>query len=199
MTDKMEELELRERLSLIENMISEGRRTTESWGWSFVLWGVAYGVAILWSVWGNPALAWPVTMVAASAVTIALIARRERDKAGTTIGRAVGAVWTGMGISLFVVLMSLGMSGRADLHTFSAIIGGMLGTANATSSMILRWRMQFATAVVWWAMAIVASFSSELVTQIAFVVALFFCQIVFGVYCIVRESRKRKDGGLAHA
>ena len=46
------EQELKDRLSLIENMIAEGRRTTSSWGWVFVLWGVAYYVAIAWSTWG---------------------------------------------------------------------------------------------------------------------------------------------------
>ncbi len=199
MQEETTKQDLSERLNLIEAMIAEGRRKTERWGWSFVLWGVAYGVAILWSVWGSAAMAWPVTMLAASALTIVLIARRERGKAETTIGRAVGAVWMGMGISLFLVLLSLGISGRADLHTFAAIIGGMLGTANVTSSIILRWRMQLVAALVWWVMAIIACFGSDRVTQVAFVVALFFCQIVFGVYCIVRETQKRKSGGLAHA
>ena len=48
MQDNTNESEIRERLNLIENMISEGRRTTESWGWSFILWGVAYYIAIAW-------------------------------------------------------------------------------------------------------------------------------------------------------
>ena len=46
MTGNSEEQELKDRLSLIESMIAEGRRNTESWGWTFVLWGVAYYVAI---------------------------------------------------------------------------------------------------------------------------------------------------------
>ena len=39
MTGNAEEMELKDRLSLIETMIAEGRRTTESWGWTFVLLG----------------------------------------------------------------------------------------------------------------------------------------------------------------
>ena len=46
MNSNPEELELKDRLNLIETMIAEGRRTTESWGWTFVLWGVAYYVAM---------------------------------------------------------------------------------------------------------------------------------------------------------
>jgi len=49
MTGNVEEQELKDRLSLIESMIAEGRRTTESWAWTFVFWGVAYYVAILWT------------------------------------------------------------------------------------------------------------------------------------------------------
>ena len=55
MTTSNEEMELKDRLSLIETMIAEGRRTTESWAWTFVLWGVAYYVAIFWTALNH----WP--------------------------------------------------------------------------------------------------------------------------------------------
>ena len=45
--------DLNERLNLIEAMIAEGRRKTESWGWTFLLWGVAYYVAIGWVALGG--------------------------------------------------------------------------------------------------------------------------------------------------
>ena len=48
-----EEQELKDRLSLIESMIARGPADTESWGWTFVLWGVAYYVAIGWAAWDN--------------------------------------------------------------------------------------------------------------------------------------------------
>ena len=53
MTANGEEIELKDRLRLIESMIAEGRRSTESWGWTFVLWGVAYYVALAWSILGR--------------------------------------------------------------------------------------------------------------------------------------------------
>ena len=56
MNANTEEQDLKDRLSLIETMIAEGRRTTESWGWTFVLWGVAYYVAIAWSSMGEAAI-----------------------------------------------------------------------------------------------------------------------------------------------
>ena len=65
MTVNVEELELKDRLSLIESMIAEGRRTTESWAWTFVFWGVAYYVAIAWTAFNQWPYAWLVTMTGA--------------------------------------------------------------------------------------------------------------------------------------
>jgi hypothetical protein len=191
----IEEQELKDRLSLIESMIAEGRRTTESWGWTFVLWGVAYYIAIAWSVWGKSYIAWPVTMIAAAILTGIFASRSASKRPETTIGRAMMAIWAGMGISTFLLMMSLSISGRLELHVAVAIVGAMLGAANATSSIILKWRMQFACALVWWAAAVTSCFISEAHAGIVFLVALFFCQIVFGIYGMVAESRKRKSSG----
>jgi hypothetical protein len=184
--------ELRDRLSLIENMIAEGRRTTESWGWTFVLWGVAYYVAMAWSYFANSNYAWPVTMIAACALMGVLISRKAQQRPETTIGRSMMAIWLSMGISLFLLLLCLGLGGRFDFHIFVAIIGAMLGMANATSSVILRWKMQFAGAMVWWAAAAAACFTSDKLTVAAFILAIFFCQIVFGIYGMIAESREIK-------
>ena len=202
MTDQVAE-ELKDRLRLIESMIAEGRRTTESWGWTFVLWGVAYYIAIAWSTFGHSTMAWPVTMIAASILTFGLASRKASRHPETTLGRAMIAIWFGMGISIFVVLLALGFSGRADLHIAVAIVGAMLGSANATSSIILKWKMQFASALVWWTAAAVSCFLSETQTGILFLAAIFFCQIVFGIYCMIAESRKQKShsaaNGASHA
>ena len=84
--------ELTERLKLIESMMAEGRQRTESWGWTFVLWGVAY----LWQQrglqgWlagrlGQRYLAWPVTMIAASIATGVAISRMKKGQPATTLG-----------------------------------------------------------------------------------------------------------------
>ena len=193
MTASNEELELKDRLSLIETMIAEGRRTTQSYGWTFVLWGVAYFVAILWSAATHSYYAWPVTMTS-SAILMAIILWRKRiGKPTTSKNRAIGAVWYAVGTSMFVLLFSLGYSGRADQHTFIAAVGAMLATANAASSIILRWKLQFACAVVWWALTIFACFGHGILLTIAYLAALFFCQIVFGIYLMIREARARRE------
>ena len=200
MLEENTERELKDRLALIESMITEGRRTTENWGWVFVLWGVAYYVAIAWSMWGHAALAWVVTMVAALLLTAILASLKRRSSShGTTMGRAVSAIWASLGVSLFVVLQSLGMTGRYDSPVFIAIIGAMLGMANAASGLLLRWKMQLACAVVWWASAVLACFGSAGAGEIGFLTAIFFCQIVFGVYAMMLEARRRRRGGVVHA
>jgi len=195
MTANVEEQELKDRLNLIETMIAEGRRSTGSWGWVFFLWGVAYYVAILWSSLGHSFLAWPVTMLSACALTGILIWRRGASQPQTTMGRAIGSIWEAMGISMLILFPALGFSGKlADQHVLVAIVAAMLGAANAASSMILKWKMQFACAVVWWAAAVASCFGTINQSSIAFLVAIFFCQIVFGVYMMIVEAAECRQG-----
>ncbi|HVC47137.1 MAG TPA: hypothetical protein VND90_07800 [Terracidiphilus sp.] len=210
MREEMSGQDLKERFALIETMIAEGRRSTESWGWVFVLWGVAYLVAIAWSSWGAGQLggsllsgthsdvAWPVTMFAAAALTLVIGLRRGRRKTGTLLGRAVTSVWAGIGISMLVVFPALGFSGRLEVHSFVALVAAMLGAANAGSALILRWKMQLGCAVVWWAAAAVACFGTAGQASMIFLAAVFVCQIVFGVYTMMREARRAR-GEVAHA
>jgi hypothetical protein len=194
-----EELELKERLSLIESMIAEGRRTTESYGWTFVLWGVAYYIAIAWSNLFHSYLAWPVTMTAAGVLTVVIIARKRRKRPPTTTARAIGAIWCATGISMFVLFMALGWSGKLmDYNIFVAIMAAMLASVNAASSMFLKWKLQFACALVWWALTVYACFGGGKMLTIAFLAALFLCQIVFGIYGMIREARARRQGA-SHA
>jgi hypothetical protein len=198
MTESLTDLEITDRLKLIETMMAEGRRKTESWGWTFLLWGVAYYVAIGWTalapaaLYGR-ALAWPVSMTAAAILTGIVSARKTKNQAETTLGRAVGSIWVGMGLSMFFLFMAMGLSRRFEPHVFVAVVGAMLGGANATSGLLLRWKAQFACAVVWWAAAMAACFASEAQVTWAFLAAIFLCQIVFGGYAMLRDARARKQ------
>jgi hypothetical protein len=191
--------DLNDRLRLIESMIQEGRRKTESWGWTFVLWGVAYFVAIGWTALGSKALAWPITMIAAAILTAVLSARQSGHGPETTMSRALGALWGGMGVSMFVLFFSMGFSQRFEPHMFVAVLGAMMGAANAASSILLRWRAQFACALVWWATSVIACFATEAQTSIVYLVAIFLCQIVFGIYAMLRDRNARMQCEAAHA
>jgi len=198
MVENNEELELKDRLNLIESMIAEGRRTTESWGWTFVFWGVAYYVAIAWTAVYHWPWAWLVTMAGAwmACVIIIMIQSKQKNQPArqpaTTIGRAIFSVWIAMGVSMGLLLPALGFSGRFNQHVFVAVVAAMLGLANGASGMMIRWKAQIATAIVWWAASVAACFGTENQSTAVFLVAIFLCQIVFGGYAMSYEARARK-------
>lgn len=211
MSEQISELELKDRLNLIETMIAEGRRRTERWGWTFVLWGVAYYVAIFWSSWsvhpwslpetlfdGNP-WAWPVTMLSTCAITIAIGINmgRKSQHPNTAMGRAISSIWGTMGVSMVLLFPTLSMVGKIDHHSFVALIAAFLGMANGSCGLILKWRAQLLCAVVWWTTTVLACFGSEAQLVTVFLTALFLCQIVFGVYAMSCEARALR--GTRHA
>ena len=197
--DTQNNLELTERLQLIESMIAEGRRSTRHWGWTFVLWGVAYLVATAWSSWGKGWLAWPLTMTVSTVLCWAIASRTGRGHPQTALGRAIGTAWIAMGCSLMVILICLSLTGRYDGHVFVAIVGAMVATAHATSAMILKWKAQLWCALVWLAAGVAACFGSDTVVAIAFLSATFLGQIVFGIYAMILDARDRKPSSEAHA
>lgn len=192
MAQEIENRELRERLELMESMIGEGRQATGNWGWAFVLWGVAYYVAFAWTLSGwRAAAAWPVSMIAAGVLTGIVSGRIARTRPRTGIVRAISSIWLVMGFLLLVLMISLGFSGRLDDHISLAIAGAMLALANGASSLILKWKMQFVCALAWLGAAEMACFGNETEELAAFLAATFFCQIVFGIFLMISESRRR--------
>jgi hypothetical protein len=193
MQDDTTEPDLKESLSIIQRMITEGRRTTERSGWTFVLWGVAFYLAFAWSAWSHSGWAWPATMSIAAIVTVIAASLKAGDHPQTTLGRAIGSIWIALGISMFLLFLALGLSGRlTDQHLFVAVMSAILGMANAASGLILRWKIQLACAVVWWVTTLATCFGSDAQSIIVFLVAIFLCQIVFGIYGMIAEVQVRK-------
>lgn len=194
------EQELKERLRLIESMIAEGRRNTESWGWRFVLWGVVFYLALAWSAWDHSAWAWPATVSIGVIITVVVASWKGGHHPATTLGRAVGSIWLALGISMFLLFLPLGLSGRlTDPHLFVAITSAILGLANGASALILRWKVQFACAVVWWLTAVAACFGTETQNTTVFLAAIFLCQIVFGLYGMITDVQERRRRAAVHA
>jgi len=194
------EQELKERLSLIESMIAEGRRNTESWGWTFVLWGVALYAAFAWSALKQSPWAWPVTALLALAATILIASAKRGGYRATTLGRAIGSIWIALAITMFALFGGLGVSGRFnDPHVFAAALCAILGLANGASGLILRWKAQVACAAMWWLAAVAACFGTDDQSMIALLAAIFLGQIVFGIYGMIAEARARKRRIPIHA
>jgi hypothetical protein len=191
----MNERDISERLALIESMMQAGRKSTEYWGWNFLLWGIAYFVAVAWSSLlphgGGPLLAWPITMIFATLLTIGIARRRTRNKPRSEKSRALQAIWTGMGCGIFVFAFPVAFSGHFQAQSFMAAIEVMLGIGHVASGSFLRWPLQIVVGALWWVAAIASCFVEGNGVAYVFLAATFVCNIVFGIYLMVRESRDK--------
>jgi hypothetical protein len=196
--NEMNEHEIQDRIALIESMMREGRRSTEYWGWNFLLWGIAYLVAVGWSSFlphgGGPLLAWPVTMIFAVLLTVGIARRRVRGLPRTQSSRALQAIWTAMGFGIFVFAFPLAFSGHYQAQSFMAGIEAMLGIAHIASGMFLRWTAQMVVGALWWAAAVASCFVNGNGVAYIFLSATFVCNICFGIYLMILESRDKARG-----
>jgi hypothetical protein len=202
MSNSPDPKELHDRLLLIESMIAEGRRKTRRWGWSFLLWGVAYYVAIAWSTLGHSAFAWPVTMITAILLTVALGRRTSVGAPSTSVGRSMGALWMAGGIALFVFGFCAAYSGYASTPILIADIEVILGLVNLASGIVLCWWMQQLCGYLWTGFAIATFFLPEQTAGYFFLAAIFLCNILFGLILMILEMRDCKAisaSGSAHA
>jgi hypothetical protein len=189
----MNEQEIGERIALIESMMREGRRRTEYWGWNFLLWGIAYLIAVGWSSF-LPArmLAWPVTMIFAVLLTVMIARKRMRYEPKTERSRALGMVWTAMGCGIFVFAFPAAYSGHFEAHSFMAAIEAMLGIAHVAAGSMLRWSTQIVVGALWWVAAIATCFvPTNNDVAYVFLAAVLVCNIGFGAYLMIRESRDK--------
>jgi membrane protein insertase Oxa1/YidC/SpoIIIJ len=193
MTEQETQEELLTRFELVEMMVKEGRRSTEYWGWTFVLWGAAYLIAIGWSFWlHQPNIAWPVTMIVATVVTITVASKKKRAKPQTPISRAIGGIWTAVGTAIFIFCFAVGISGHAEMHVYLATVEFMLGIANCAISMTLRWRGQLLIALLWWISAVVTLFVASQWIMPILVLDTLIGFLGFGLYLMYRERRDRR-------
>jgi hypothetical protein len=197
----MNDQEMADRLRLIESMMASGRKSTESWGWSFLVWGVAYLVATAWASFlpqtGGRSLAWPVTMIFAALLTAAVAKRRTRHQPRTDRSRFIQAVWSTVGCGIFLFAFTVAYSRHIEPHVFMAGIETLLGVAHIASGAMLRWKTQMVVGGLWWAAAVASCWVSQMGIAIVFLSATLVCNIGFGIYLMVRESRDKARTRLA--
>ncbi|HTU51461.1 MAG TPA: hypothetical protein VMF56_12760 [Acidobacteriaceae bacterium] len=193
MTEQETQEELLTRFELVEMMVKEGRRSTEYWGWTSVLWGTAYLIAIAWSYWlHQPNIAWPVTMIAATVLTVGVATRKKRAKPRTPVSRAITGIWTAVGTAIFIFCFAAGLSGHAEMHVYIATVEILLGVANCAISMVLRWRGQFLIALMWWISAVATCFVAMRLVMPILVLDTLIGFLGFGLYLMYRERRDRR-------
>ena len=187
--------DLLQRVALMETMIAEGRCTTQRYGWIFVAWGLCYLIAVAWTALGpHPVWAWPICL----AVTIlgVNLGLYRQGKAATSRGpvssmtRTLSAVWLAFGLGIMLFVGAVAASRHFGDVMFISTICFFLGTVNVTSASIYRWKMQGLAGVIWWAAAVFALFANPNDAGIAFLIATFLSQIVFGLYLMALEHRR---------
>lgn len=192
--------ELVARLDLMEAMIAEGRQATGRFGWIFVLWGLVdlAGMGLEWMhpqrVWN-----WPVVIGAGlvlQGIGFALLRRSPRICSPNNQARAVGAVWSTMGITLVLYCITAILVHRADSAAYLAAIFMTIGMAHAASALILRWGVQGAVAALWWAGGLACFFVSSNWFVAIFCIEMLFGMVFFGLYAMFLE-RRTPPGALA--
>jgi hypothetical protein len=189
-----DQTEILNRLRLIEQMMAEGRRTTQRWGWMFLLWGIGPLIAMLWEAYlPRSILAWPVVIAVCVLVNGGVLkARKRRGEMRTTIMRSVGAVWASAGFTVLLLSVGAAWSGALDLRSLCVALFALAAVAHSTSSLILRWLPQFLPALVWWVAALAALLVPAAHLHILSAAALLLGNVVFGAWLTQRE-RSHKD------
>ena len=191
--------ELLSRLSLMEQMVQDGRRSTTYNGWMFLLWGTGYLVAIGWVYFlPHPNLAWPVIMTLTAIAGALVQSAKSKAQPQTTQSRALAGIWISMGCSIF--LFAFGGAFSHAWTTPQVMLAGieiLIGLANAASSITLKWKTQFVIAIVWWACG-VASFNVVDTLLLPILLAgTLIGNFGFGAYLMALEVRDKRR--LAHA
>ena len=184
-----ERAEIVNRLKLIEEMMAEGRRDTQRWGWVFLLWGIGPLIAMFWERhWSHSPFAWPVVVAACTILNGVLIKIRKSTGEGRTITmRSVGAVWGSTGLTALLVVLGSALSGSLELRLISVALFAVVAVAHSASSIILRWPVQFFAAVVWWAACLAALMLPITRLHLLSMTTLFVGNVVFGSWLTYRE------------
>ena len=187
--------EMLDRLKLIESMMAEGRRSTQRWGWSFLLWGIGPLIAMRWAAhWPHAVWAWPVTMGVCIVINgLVVKARNRRGESETTTMRSVGAVWTCAGVTVVLLAVGAVWSGMVEFRCVYVALFALAAVAHGASSLTLRWWPQFLAALVWWVASVMAYVAPAARLPELAVLALILGNIVFGPWLTYCEWR-RIDG-----
>jgi hypothetical protein len=191
------------RLDLMEAMIAEGRHATCQFGWIFILWGLVdlFGMALEWHrdhPWN-----WPLAIGLGMAIQFAGFRLRRRSRgvcSPNTQSRAISAIWGMMGATLCLFCFTAIFTHQAWSAGYLAAIFMTIGLAHAASAIILRWGVQFAVAVLFWAGGVACFFVNDGRWFLyIFGVEMLFGMILFGIYAMILERRTPPPTVAIHA
>jgi hypothetical protein len=191
------------RIELMEAMIAEGRQTTMSKGWIFILWGVVDLAGMgLQRLQPHSERVWPIVLTVGLALQLAGIAvqkRGSRRSRRTVQCHDIQAVWVLMGVALVIYTGTALATHFAWQYSYLSGLLMIIGLAHAISAALLHWRVQGVVAAIWWVgAAAILVCNSYRATQLIFLVEMCLGMIAFGAYVMLLERRDR-DGAGANA
>jgi hypothetical protein len=123
--------------------------------------------------------------------------RSSRPLSETARSRSIDAVWSAFGKALLLYVVVAGLSHHLRDPSYDAAVLFFLGSAHAVSAKILRWGVQGAVAVLWFAAGAAAFFVTPKVAVAIFVAATVLGLVCFGLYAMALE--RRVEAGENHA
>lgn len=194
--------DLVQRVALMEEMITEGRKSTVRYGWIFVLWGlidlapVGWQLVVPHSRWVMN-WSWPIAIacgVAIQFIVMAILRRRSGVVCSSNMrGRSMSAVWSMMGLTAMLYFAGAMIEHKTWQISFIAAMLMFVGMAHGTSAVILRWWAQGLVAGVWLAGGVAMFFVPVDYWLAIFVAEMCFGMIGFGLYAMWLE---RHDAGM---
>lgn len=181
------------RLDLMEAMIAEGRHATCQFGWIFILWGLVDIAGMLLEFHKSHPWNWPLVIGIGMTIQFAGFRLRRRSRGAcrpNTQSRAISAVWGMMGATLCLFCFTAIFTHQAWSAGYLAAIFMTIGLAHSASAIILRWGVQFAVGVLFWAGGLACFFvNDDRWFLYIFGFEMLFGMILFGIYAMVLERR----------
>jgi hypothetical protein len=145
--------------------------------------------------WEHPNSPWNWPIVISIGMVLQFVGVGLRRRAGhdchvNTQSRALSAIWGMMGVTLMLYCFTAIFTHKLDGPDYIAAIFMTIGLAHAASAIILRWPVQGAVAVLWWAGGLACFFLSGIWYLVIFGVEMFFGMILFGLYAMMLERNQ---------
>jgi len=190
-------------LTLIRQMMIDSRQVVVDNGWHYIFWGVVVTAALIANyimalnkvAMKYAGMMWMVMMVGA-AITAGIAERRSEKKlkVKTFAGKILGALWTGTGITMFMLGFVGTMTGSYNPIYISPLIATVLGAAYFASGAIQQLKWLQMLSIGWWAGAIYTFIFPSVHTLLIFAVMMICLQTVPGI--ILYRKWKETNIGL---
>jgi hypothetical protein len=155
----MNEMEAKESIDLIKDMIGKTKKAAAYSGDIYIVWGVLTLLAVLGTyllvilklyqyIWIN----WTVFMGAGFAYSVyqGITSERRADLV-TFAGRILGYTWFACGVSLGILAFVAPLAGLYSPHMIPALVATVIGIGFFITGKVVQWKFLVWLSFLWWA------------------------------------------------